>query len=235
MSININKRTFKNIDDRIRPNIVINKPEVLFPELIINMTEVKLIDTHAHLDFPELCPRITEILSDAKKNKVTDVVTISTHLDKINTIIDLSKQYSEIFFTVGVHPNNAHKDSNYKNGNMMIDISKNNKCVGIGEGGLDYFYSMEFVDYQKESFITQINVARDTKLPLIIHSRNADKDMIDILTSESRTVPSRLFCIVLVLEQNLLNGFRLEFFYIFSGIVTFNSAKQIQEIARCTS
>ena len=197
------------------------------------MTEVKLIDTHAHLDFPELCPRITDVLSDAKKNKVTDVVTISTHLDKINTIIDLSKQYSEIFFTVGVHPNNAHKDSNYKNGNMMIDISKNNKCVGIGEGGLDYFYSMEFVDYQKESFITQINVARDTKLPLIIHSRNADKDMIDILTSEFKngSFKAILHCFSSGAELAKC-GLDLNFFISFSGIVTFNSAKQIQEIAK---
>ena len=148
------------------------------------MSKATLIDTHAHLDFPELYPRIEEILINAKKNLVSEIVTISTHLEKINTIIDLSKKYPEIFFTVGVHPNNAHKDANYKNDVLMMSISKDKKCVGIGEGGLDYYYSKEYIDYQKQSFVTQINVARETKLPLIIHSRDADNDMIDILTSE---------------------------------------------------
>ena len=197
------------------------------------MSETKLIDTHAHLDFPELYPRIEEILISAKNNNVSEIVTISTHLDKIDKIISLSEKHNQIFFTVGVHPNNAHKDTNFKNEIMMTNISNNKKCVGIGEGGLDYFYSREYIDFQKKSFVTQINVARETKLPLIIHSRDADKDMIDILKSEYNNGDFKAILHCFSSGEELAKcGLDLDFYISFSGIVTFNSAKKVQEIAK---
>ncbi len=197
------------------------------------MNKIKIIDTHAHLDFPELYPRIEDVIINAKNNYVSDIVTISTHLDKINTLIDLSTKYSEIFFTVGVHPSNAHKDSNYKNDVLMTDISKNAKCVGIGEGGLDYYHSTEHISYQRQSFIVQINVAREMKLPLIIHSRDADKEMIDILRSEFKNGEFNAILHCFSSGEDLAKcGLDLDFFISFSGIVTFNSAKQVQEIAK---
>ena len=196
------------------------------------MTTDYLIDTHAHLDFSELYYRIKEVLENAKKNNVKRIISISTNLNKIDKIIDLSDKNEEIFFTVGIHPNEVLKDENNSNYDLIENISKKVKCVGIGECGLDYHYGKDSIKEQKLSFITQINVARDTGLPLIIHSRDADEDMIDILRSEFKNGPFRAILHCFSSGKKLaLCGLDLGFYISFSGIVTFNSAKEIQEIA----
>ena len=191
-----------------------------------------LIDTHAHLDFPELHNRLDEVLNNALVNNVKRIVTISTNLNKINKIIEISENYKDVFHTVGVHPNEVLKDKNNSNYEMILNLSKNKKCVGIGECGLDYHYGNESRAEQKLSFITQIKVARATNLPLIIHARDADKDMIDILESEYNkgTFKAILHCFSSGKDLALC-GLNLGFYVSFSGIVTFKSAKLIQEIA----
>ena len=192
-----------------------------------------LIDTHAHLDFPELYNRLDEVLSNALKNDVKRIVTISTNLNKIKKIIKISENHQEIFHTVGVHPNEVLKDKNNSNYDLLLELSKNAKCVGIGECGLDYHYGKETKKEQKLSFITQIKVARASGLPLIIHARDADKDMIEILESEYKKGPFKaiLHCFSSGKELALC-GINLGFYISFSGIVTFKSAKLIQEIAQ---
>ena len=191
-----------------------------------------LIDTHAHLDFPELFTRLDEVLKNAKENNVLRIITISTNLDKIEKIINISHNHPEIFFSVGVHPNEVLKDKNYSNYEMMVDITKNLKCVGIGECGLDYHFGNENKTIQKLSFATQINIARDTGLPLIIHSRDADDDMIEILQNEYKkgVFNAVLHCFSSG-EKLARCGIDLGFYVSFSGIVTFKSAKKIQDIA----
>ena len=191
-----------------------------------------LIDTHAHLDFPELYNRLDQVLKNALENNVKRIVTISTNLNKIDKIIEISKNYKEIFHTVGVHPNEVLKDKNNSNYEMILTISKNEKCVGIGECGLDYHYGNDSKAEQKASFITQIQVSRATNLPLIIHARDADKDMINILENEYKKGPFKAILHCFSSGKDLaLCGLDLGFYISFSGIVTFKSAKLIQEIA----
>ena len=191
-----------------------------------------LIDTHAHLDFPELYNRLDEVLKNALENGVKRIVTISTNLNKIDKIIEISKNYEEVFHTVGVHPNEVLKDKNNSNYEMILNLSKNEKCVGIGECGLDYHYGNDSKAEQKASFITQINVSRATNLPLIIHARDADKDMINILENEYKNGPFKAILHCFSSGKDLaLCGINLGFYISFSGIVTFKSAKLIQEIA----
>ena len=191
-----------------------------------------LIDTHAHLDFPELYNRLDEVLKNALKNGVKRIVTISTNLNKIDKIIEISKNYEEVYHTVGVHPNEVLKDKNNSNYEMILNLSKNEKCVGIGECGLDYHYGNDSKAEQKASFITQINVSRATNLPLIIHARDADKDMINILENEYKNGPFKAILHCFSSGKDLaLCGINLGFYISFSGIVTFKSAKLIQEIA----
>ena len=191
-----------------------------------------LIDTHAHLDFPELFFRLDEVLKKAKDNNVLKIITISTNLNKIEKIINISHTYPEIFFSVGVHPNEVLMDKNFSNYKMMFDISKDPKCVAIGECGLDYHFGNEDKSLQKLSFITQINLARDTNLPLIIHSRDADDDMIKILQNEYKNGSFRAILHCFSSGEKLARcGIELGFYFSFSGIVTFKSAKLIQEIA----
>ena len=191
-----------------------------------------LIDTHAHLDFPELYNRLDEVLKNALENGVKRIVTISTNLNKIDKIIEISKNYEEVYHTVGVHPNEVLKDKNNSNYEMILNLSKNEKCVGIGECGLDYHYGNDSKAEQKASFITQINVSRATNLPLIIHARDADKDMINILENEYKKGPFKAILHCFSSGKDLaLCGINLGFYISFSGIVTFKSAKLIQEIA----
>ena len=191
-----------------------------------------LIDTHAHLDFPELYNRLDEVLKNALENGVKRIVTISTNLNKIDKIIEISKNYEEVYHTVGVHPNEVLKDKNNSNYEMILNLSKNEKCVGIGECGLDYHYGNDSKAEQKGSFITQINVSRATNLPLIIHARDADKDMINILENEYKNGPFKAILHCFSSGKDLaLCGINLGFYISFSGIVTFKSAKLIQEIA----
>ena len=191
-----------------------------------------LIDTHAHLDFPELYNRLDEVLKNALENGVKRIVTISTNLNKIEKIIEISKNYEEVYHTVGVHPNEVLKDKNNSNYEMILNLSKNEKCVGIGECGLDYYYGNDSKAEQKASFITQINVSRATNLPLIIHARDADKDMINILENEYKNGPFKAILHCFSSGKDLaLCGINLGFYISFSGIVTFKSAKLIQEIA----
>jgi len=191
-----------------------------------------LIDTHAHLDFPELYNRLDEVIKNALENDVKRIVTISTNLNKIDKIIEISKNYKEVYHTVGVHPNEVLKDKNNSNYEMILNLSKNEKCVGIGECGLDYHYGNDSKAEQKASFITQINVSRATNLPLIIHARDADKDMINILENEYKNGPFKAILHCFSSGKDLaLCGINLGFYISFSGIVTFKSAKLIQEIA----
>ena len=191
-----------------------------------------LIDTHAHLDFPELYSKLDLIIENAKNQNVLKIITISTNLNKIEKIIQISNDYDVVYFTVGVHPNEVLKDKDYKNYTLISDISKNLKCVGIGECGLDYHFGNEDKEKQKLSFITQIKVARDKKLPLIIHSRDADDDMINILQDEYKKGAFKAILHCFSSGKDLaLCGLDLGFYISFSGIVTFKSAKLIQEIA----
>ena len=91
-----------------------------------------LIDTHAHLDCSELYYRLEEVLENAKKNNVKRIISISTNLNKMDKIINLSYKNEEIFFTVGTHPNEVLKDENNSNYDLIKNISKKGKCVGIG-------------------------------------------------------------------------------------------------------
>ena len=191
-----------------------------------------LIDTHAHLDFPELYSKLNLIIENAKNQNVLKIITISTNLNKIGKIIQISNDYDVVYFTVGVHPNEVLKDKDYENYSLISDISNNLKCVGIGECGLDYHFGNEDKEKQKLSFITQIKVARDKKLPLIIHSRDADEDMIDILQDEYKKGAFKAILHCFSSGKDLaLCGLDLGFYISFSGIVTFKSAKLIQEIA----
>ena len=191
-----------------------------------------LIDTHAHLDFPELYSNLDVIIENAKNNNVMKIITISTNLNKIEKIIQISNDNDDVYFTVGVHPNEVLKDSNYNNYNLISDISNNLKCVGVGECGLDYHFGNENKTIQKLSFATQINLARDTGLPLIIHSSDADDDMVKILQKEYKKGEFKAVLHCFSSGEKLARcGIDLGFYVSFSGIVTFKSAKKIQDIA----
>ena len=191
-----------------------------------------LVDTHAHLDFPIINNSLGEIIKECKNNNVEKIISICTNTNNIDKIFNISNQYDNIFFTIGTHPCEVNNDLNFNNTSLLKKWATKRKCVGIGECGLDYFHNLDFVEKQKSSFISQINAARENNLPIVIHSRNADDDMIDLLQDNynngSFSGVIHCFSSSKKLAKIALD---LGLYISFSGIVTFNNASEVKNIA----
>ncbi|MBT4109424.1 MAG: LuxR family transcriptional regulator, partial [Pelagibacterales bacterium] len=142
-----------------------------------------IIDTHCHLDFTEFKDDFNNILDNAKNNDVLGMQTICTKIVEFPKILDITLKQPNIWCSVGTHPHNA-EDEQHISKEYILKLCKNNKVIGIGETGLDYFYEKSKRDIQIESLYKHIEVSKETNLPLIIHARDADDDIIEILTNE---------------------------------------------------
>ena len=142
-----------------------------------------LVDSHCHVDFPEFDSDLDEILLRAQKAGVSKVLTICTKPQNLDRVMEIATNHASVFFAVGTHPLNINK-VDYFTYEEILKLSSHPKMVGIGETGLDYFYSMSNSKRQEKHFKMHIALARDCSLPLIVHSRSADKDMSRILKDE---------------------------------------------------
>ena len=140
-----------------------------------------IIDSHCHLDYPILYDQLDEVVKRANINKVKLLLTICTTLesfDKIKLIVD---KYENIYGTFGIHPHETKNFTNVNSNFINNLINKNKKIIGVGETGLDFFYNHSDKKIQIKSFMEHINSARKLKIPLILHSRNAEIDTYEIL------------------------------------------------------
>jgi TatD DNase family protein len=190
-----------------------------------------LVDSHCHLDFPDFQNRLPEVLDAASAAGVGRMVTISTHVARFETYRALAETHESIFCTVGTHPHNAAAEPDVPAG-RLIELSQHPRCVAIGEAGLDYHYDNSPHDVQQRVFRTHIEAARETGLPLVIHARNADDDMIQILSEEMRRgrFDAVLHCFSSG-ERLAQVGVELGLYVSFSGILTFRNSEEIRRIA----
>lgn len=190
-----------------------------------------LIDSHCHLDFDALSNDLDGVLERARDNGVVGCVTISTRMRKFDQLKAIASR-DNVWCSIGTHPHNAHEELEISVEDI-ITFSEHEKCVAIGEAGLDYHYDMAPRDAQAESFLNHISAARITGLPLVIHARAADDDMIAILEEETGkgAFPFVLHCFSSGKEL-AKRGIELGGYVSFSGIVTFKNALEIQEVAR---
>ena len=190
-----------------------------------------LVDSHCHLDFPELAGRLPDVLAAAARGGVGRLVTISTHVRRHETYRALAEAHEAVFFTVGTHPHNAGAEPDI-GVDEIVGLSGHPRCVAIGEAGLDYFYDHSPRDVQQRVFRTHIAAARTSGLPLVIHARDADQDMIAILRDEMRTgrYNAVLHCFSSGAELARV-GVELGFYVSFSGILTFRKSEEIRRIA----
>ena len=149
---------------------------------------MNLIDTHCHLDFEVFSEDLNVIIERAKSVGVDKMITISTRMNKLSNLLKITDTYECVSCSVGVHPCEVGEEGAIDIGDLLIHAD-HPKVVGIGETGLDYFYSAKNATEQKKHFRLHINLARDCALPLIVHSRSADKDMIAILSEEFKKGP----------------------------------------------
>ena len=190
-----------------------------------------LIDTHCHLDFADFDAERDELVARAHAAGVAQMVTISTRVKKLDILLALTERYPSVFCSVGTHPNNAGEELDVT-ADDLVRLSAHPKVVAIGEAGLDYFYDTQKPEDQKTGLRRHIDAARQTGLPLVIHSRSADDDMAEILTRETGkgAFPFILHCFSsgAALAKT---GVELGGYISFSGILTFPKSTELREIA----
>jgi TatD DNase family protein len=191
-----------------------------------------LIDTHCHLDFPDFEAERDAIIERARAAGVGQMITISTRVKRFDTILAIAEAYPNVFCSVGTHPHNADEELDIT-ADDLIRLSAHPKVVAIGEAGLDYFYDNAPRDAQAEGLRRHIAAARETGLPLVIHSRSADDDMAAILTEETGkgAFPFLLHCFSSGPDL-ARSGVELGGYVSFSGILTFPKSEELREIAK---
>ncbi|MBI4006494.1 MAG: TatD family hydrolase [Gammaproteobacteria bacterium] len=187
-----------------------------------------LVDSHCHI--PLLEEDINVIFANARKLGVDHMLCVSIDLETFPRVLQLAQKYSHVFASVGVHPNS--KVFQEPAVQQLAELAAISEVIAVGETGLDYFRSKGDLEWQRERFRTHIRVARLVQKPLIIHSRNARDDVLQILKEEGAdTVGGIMHCFVDDWET-AKKAISLNFLISFSGIVTFKNAKEVQEVAR---
>ncbi|MFK0272699.1 TatD family hydrolase [Ensifer sp. NPDC090286] len=191
-----------------------------------------LIDTHCHLDFPDFEAERDAIVARAHEAGVEQMITISTRVKRFETILAIAEAYPNVFCSVGTHPHNADEELDITTEDL-VRLSAHPKVVAIGEAGLDYFYDNAPREAQIKGLRRHIAAARETGLPLVIHSRSADDDMAAILTDETGkgAFPFLLHCFSSGPELARI-GVELGGYVSFSGILTFPKSEELREIAK---
>jgi TatD DNase family protein len=194
------------------------------------MTAPRLVDSHCHLDFPQIADELPEVVARAHRAGVTRMVTICTRLRQEPAVRTIAEAHEGVFYAAGTHPMNVAKEPMATVEELVL-IARHPRMVGIGETGLDYHYTRESMAAQQESLRVHIEAARRTGLPLIIHSRDADADMGRILAEEHRA--GAYACVMhcfssgrALAEMALEQGFYLSM----SGIAAFPKSLELREI-----
>jgi TatD DNase family protein len=190
-----------------------------------------LVDSHCHLDFPDFAQNRAEVVARAREAGVGRIVTISTRVKKHTEVIAIAEEFQDIFCSVGTHPHHADEELDIDAG-TLVSLSRHPKIVAIGEAGLDYHYETGSRDNQAKSFRQHIEAARETKLPLVIHSRDCDADMARILREESGkgAFPAVLHCFTGGRDL-AFTAIELGHYVSFTGILTFKKSDALREIA----
>ncbi len=191
-----------------------------------------LIDSHCHLDFPDFAEELPAYVARAEAAGVIRMVTISTRVARFETYARLAERFASVWCSVGTHPHQAHEELDVT-AEQLVALSAHPRCVAIGEAGLDYHYDKSPRAAQAQGLRTHIAAARITQLPLVIHARQADDDMIAILREESArgAFPAILHCFTAG-EALAMTGVELGFYVSFSGILTFKTSEDMRRIAR---
>ena len=187
-----------------------------------------MIDSHCHLDHEPLYTNINEVILRSKDIGISKLLTISTTIESFDKIKNLVNKDQIIYGTYGIHPHETETNIVDKN-NIIKNIKNNIKIIGVGETGLDFFYNNSNKDAQIKSFKEHVEASIELNIPLIIHSRNAEKETFDILNSYKNSNPKILMhCFTGSLEfaKKLL---KLNAFFSASGIITFKNSLDLQE------
>ena len=190
-----------------------------------------LVDSHAHLDFHKLSSNFDNIINNAKENNISSILSINTRLDNFENLYKLINKYRSIWCSVGEHPCNINKNNIPTKKDILSHI--NEKVIGIGETGIDLNYSSSNIQFQFESFKNHIDASLDSNLPLIIHLRKSEKELMNFLINENKKNKLKVVMHCFTGSLDLLkkcidNDFNISI----SGIITFKNALNLQNIVK---
>lgn len=193
------------------------------------MSNIRLIDTHSHIDMIEQIS-IDEVLDNASANDVEKVILPCAYPKDIDRIIDITEKYDNVFAYLGVHPSEARDWDDSICEKIKNHVSSGKKVVGIGEIGLDYYWDKSFNDIQKDVFIKQISLANKLNLPVNIHDREAHKDTFDIIQANNKNSTVIMHCFSGSVEF-ARECIKAGYYIALGGVVTFKNAIKMKEVA----
>lgn len=192
-----------------------------------------LVDSHCHLDFRDFEGELDAVVERAREAGVGAMVTICTHLSRFDGVRAIAERYDNIWCSVGVHPHEADVEGTAATVEALVKLAADPLVVGIGETGLDYYYEHSSRERQQASFRNHIVAARETGLPLIVHTRDADEDTVEILVEEYRKGPFKgLIHCFSTSPYMAENAIEIGFYISLSGIITFKAAEALRETVR---
>jgi TatD DNase family protein len=190
-----------------------------------------VVDSHCHLDYEGLAERMPTVLANAEAAGVGLMVSIGTRVRKFEKLLQIADENANVFCTVGTHPHHANEELDVTVDDL-VELAKHPKVVGIGEAGLDYHYDLSPRAAQAQGFRAHIAAARETGLPLVIHAREADSDVANILEAEMKkgVFKPLLHCFTSSMEL-AQRGLAIGAYVSFSGILTYKNAENLREVA----
>ena len=190
-----------------------------------------LVDSHCHLDFPDFADELDAVIARAQAAGVGRIVTISTRVARHAQVLAIAERFPHIYCSIGTHPHNAHEELDVTAADLIAH-TRHLKVVAIGEAGLDHHYDYSPRAAQEQGFRQHIAAARETGLPLVIHTREADADTAKILTEEMKkgAFPAVLHCFTGGREL-AFTGIDLGLYVSFTGILTFKKSDALRAIA----
>jgi len=188
------------------------------------------IDSHCHLDFPELAANLPQHLAHMAQNQVTHALCVSVDLPDFPKVRALAEKHENLFASVGVHPD--YEDTPEPSVEELVELAKHPRVVAIGETGLDYFRLKGDLEWQRQRFRTHIRAAVAAQKPLIIHTREASVDTISIMREEEADKAGGVMHCFTESWEVAEQAMELGFYISFSGIVTFKNALALKEVAK---
>jgi TatD DNase family protein len=191
----------------------------------------QLVDSHCHLDFPDFKDDLDGVVGRAQAAGVARLVTISTRVRRHDDLLAIAEHFAEVYCSVGTHPHHAHEELDISAADLTAR-TRHPKVVAIGEAGLDYHYDNSPRDAQEQGFRAHIAAARETGLPLVIHSREADADMMRILHEETKAGAFKAVLHCFTGGRDLaFAAIELGHYVSFTGILTFKKSDDLRAIA----
>lgn len=187
------------------------------------------VDSHCHLDFPELAQNLPDILGRMAQNQVSHALVVSVNLPDWPRLLELVQPHPNLYASVGVHPD--YEDTPEPSVEQLAQLAESPKVVAIGETGLDYFRLSEPLEWQRERFRTHIRASRASGLPLIIHTRQASEDTLRIMKEEGAEQYGGVMHCFTESWEVARAAMDMNFYISLSGIVTFKKAQDLQDLA----